>query len=551
MKSQVLSKIDYSLMLALGISLLLRIPTFLVPSWSVDEGFIAANATLILEGGVLYRDAVDHRAPLLTYLYSLIFALFGNYNTVAIYMALMLVIVTILILLYKTSQLFLNRVGVKCCIFLFASLSTTFTELSSDLYPFNTEWLMVALSLAGSYCLLKGLKPKQYFNYKLGLVSGVFFGLSLMTKQVALLDLLTSLCFVLAVPILNKNFSRLPILKSLTYALCIIIGSSLVLVLFWSFFAFNGAFNEFWFYVFTYNKNYYAIHSVTPTRLLGAITISLDKFLSDYGFYFLTFTACVLIIFSQLGKIKLHNSGANNFPVYWLMMLVSSFIAVTSPLRFFDHYYIQMIPSLCLLSALTMESIYDTFKNIQPCNTVQKKLISIYTVGFIVGLQGIPLLMNISHSLAGIKFWKQVHLSPESSRSRLISFIQQNSSKQDRIFVWGFASDIYLMSQRIPGSRFTYCTFVTGAIPGKNDWDLNTDQWIVPGSMNLLIDDLTETKPRLIIDTSPGDIMRWGRYPIEQYPELQNIIDNGYELAAEVKDVDNSRVIYRVYKLIN
>ncbi|MFJ7150786.1 ArnT family glycosyltransferase [Streptomyces sp. NPDC100445] len=54
-----------------------RIPSFLRPVWNPDEGYLAVQAGLLLQGGRLYDTVVDRKPPLLPWLYQAAFALCG------------------------------------------------------------------------------------------------------------------------------------------------------------------------------------------------------------------------------------------------------------------------------------------------------------------------------------------------------------------------------------------------------------------------------------------------------------------------------------------
>jgi 4-amino-4-deoxy-L-arabinose transferase-like glycosyltransferase len=58
----------------------LRWPHFDRPAWNLDEGIHATIARTILDGGVMYRDAIDQRTPLSYYLVALSFAAIGENN---------------------------------------------------------------------------------------------------------------------------------------------------------------------------------------------------------------------------------------------------------------------------------------------------------------------------------------------------------------------------------------------------------------------------------------------------------------------------------------
>ena len=57
---------------------LTHLPGFLRPLWSPDEAFLATQAGVLADGGVLYEDVVDRKPPLLPYLYMLTFRITGS-----------------------------------------------------------------------------------------------------------------------------------------------------------------------------------------------------------------------------------------------------------------------------------------------------------------------------------------------------------------------------------------------------------------------------------------------------------------------------------------
>ena len=65
----------------------LRGPFLQRATWNLDEGITITAAQQICAGGVLYRDAADHRNPLVPYLKAALLAVCGDWNTVAVHVA--------------------------------------------------------------------------------------------------------------------------------------------------------------------------------------------------------------------------------------------------------------------------------------------------------------------------------------------------------------------------------------------------------------------------------------------------------------------------------
>lgn len=61
-----------------ALALVTRLPSFLRPVWNPDEGFLATQARMLADGGVLYDTVVDRKPPLLPWLYTGVFEIFGD-----------------------------------------------------------------------------------------------------------------------------------------------------------------------------------------------------------------------------------------------------------------------------------------------------------------------------------------------------------------------------------------------------------------------------------------------------------------------------------------
>ena len=127
------------------------------------------------------------------------------------------------------------------------------------------------------------------------------------------------------------------------------------------------------------------------------------------------------------------------------------------------------------------------------------------------------------------------------------NYIHKNSKQSDKIFVWGFDPRLYVYAKRDPATRYSDCCYITGLIPWVNAYrEINTDKWIVPGSMDILLYELRKNKPIFIIDTSPGNIAGFGKYPIKRFPELHKFVNQYYSLKKEFKNI-NGQTFLNIY----
>jgi len=116
--------------------------------------------------------------------------------------------------------------------------------------------------------------------------------------------------------------------------------------------------------------------------------------------------------------------------------------------------------------------------------------------------------------------------------------IRETTKPSDRVFVWGAYTPIYVMSNRLPATRFV--AFKRGCgrgvqVPFEECWDSGPEIW------PLLKQDLTASAPELIIDTAPANMGDFAAYPITQFPYLRELLATQYTKDQTINDV----VVYR------
>ncbi len=248
-----------SILIALLLSALIviagRLPSLARPIWTTDEAFTAVTADVILQGGIPYKDSVDHRAPLTNYVFALVFAVAGRNNMFALHVALMGVMIGILCLLALLARQILPNRGVVFSLIYFA-VASTFAFEPSDLLPFHTEWVVIVFTSLGMLGCWRALKPARPLVW--AILSGVCFGLACFTKQPAGLDVLATIAFLGFLlwvgPEGGADVSRRQVRSVM---LGIVLGGAAVAAVVCGYFVARGAWSDFFFYVWTYNRNYY------------------------------------------------------------------------------------------------------------------------------------------------------------------------------------------------------------------------------------------------------------------------------------------------------
>jgi hypothetical protein len=199
----------------------------------------------------------------------------------------------------------------------------------------------------------------------------------------------------------------------------------------------------------------------------------------------------------------------------WIWLLSAS-LSVAVGFRFFGHYYLQLLPPLCLLSAGVLM-------------TRGPRLLRA-TVVF-------ASISAVSFSLLG--FW--VRPWGDNPKYQMVSqYLDMHTSVSDHIFVWGHMPEIYWASDRRPASRFITNGFAVGDWGSRPAGDVSTNV-PTPGAFAQMMDDLRAHPPKYVLDTSPA-AFRGSQYsPMSKYPELRRYVDTRYEYIETIDGI----AIYR------
>ncbi|MFC1668265.1 ArnT family glycosyltransferase [Chlamydiota bacterium] len=530
--------------------LLIRIPSILWGGiYNEDEATSMLLGSKIVEGGILYKEAIDARGPVTYYMYALVQAFFGNYNVQAIHAFLTFLLLLITVLIFFLCSLISSRKA-GCLAALFFGVFS-FTYHSGSMLAFHTEWTLIFFSVMAVYCFIRAiLFQRKIFIF----LSGLSFSCAFFSKQPALYDLLATLIFYCFYCFIERKRFLL-FFKNIL----LLLSGFFVFGLFWiSFFWINDAVADFYHYFWVRNVKYY----VGTVPLLKKI---LWPILSIGGAgYFLKVNFLLLIgfIFSGLAFIKQiivkkwGNKEIKNYTVLCVFLWgLFGYLGVSLGTRDFGHYYIQLLPPFCIASSIGLFYLYDLSNNIH--NAKDKALLRWFiTVVIIIGLL-LPMSTylkdylyrnrTIRNRFLGTFFQKIAENENWKVAKKVIDYIKENSTEKDSIFVWGHYPELYIWTQRKAASRFVYCEDQTGLIPWINvAADLDTSDKIVPGAWGKLMDDLTRSKPLFIIDTAPSNHSYFSKYPIENYSLLNQFMKKYYELDKEI--FKGNQMYYRLFK---
>ena len=203
----------------------------------------------------------------------------------------------------------------------------------------------------------------------------------------------------------------------------------------------------------------------------------------------------------------------------WLALsglLLVSAIGTAASGRFYPHYYIQLVPPLALLAAPVYARLWRETAGRRPR---------------LLGPQVTWAALALTVLVFWVTHWRG--LLPQREGTEAGRYLLVHSTPEDRIFVWGQASRIYLDARRRPASRYIATFPLTGYIFGPPLPGVDTRGRIVPGSWANLEKDLATHPPAYIVDTEadPG-----ARYPVAQFPVLNRLLAERYRAVARTAE---------------
>lgn len=503
----------------------LRAPFLERKEWNLDEGSTFTMAQQILAGDVLYRDAVDNRAPLVPYLKAAVFAVFGDWNVHAVHVLLALCLGAVAFLLWDLCRRLGERDTGSAAAACFTLLS--FLLPGSDALAAHTEWFVVIFSSLGFWIFAAGI---AHGGFGRGLLVGLCFGASALCKQPGLLDggVVGVCALVLALRATPDERRRLLALCSGMIA-GVFILLAVTLLFFWQ----HHALRDLIYYVWTYNSKIY-VPAVPLQERLRAGRLLYDLAADHAPSLGVLAASGLVLILVQSARRK---SAVPRSLLTWLIIgwIGTGVLATMLSGRSFTHYSIQAIPGLSLAAGWLLARLVRVGIS-RPKGGWLPRVAALAGVGAIAVWVGYD----------AIRGWRSLEPREDAHEERLFSLVRQSTPPTERIFVWGYYPTLYLMTERLPSSRFIYTNYLTGLIPWTNiDPLTDTHASEVPGGWEKLAEDLIVKPPALIVDTV--SMRGYLKYPLSHQPLLWSLIVKDYaQVSVGDPDTRGLRLFRRV-----
>jgi hypothetical protein len=477
---------------------LIHAPLLNKPFVDSDEAVYASIAALTNSVGRLYAEGgVDNKFPGIYWIYAGVFRIFGTYSMHAVH------VVTIVVVLATSAVL--GRMGSRFAAgpagwltALFYGIATTF--YTPKMLAANTE-IFAMLPICIAVFLTLRDRPGFFSLY----VAGVLIGCATLVRQLAA----PNLAVICAVPLfwMRTRWSR-----RLASSFVAALGFATVAGLLAYFFHRQGTLSDFWFWTISVVAQRYlpAGWREPPLHQLGMLAV----------------TSVFWTLIALRARRWRELSFAERAVWGWLVI---SLAIVVFPGRFHPHYAIQVFAPLSVAAAMEFGQRLEEASEPRHWRLLQ------WSAGLLAAL-------TVAFAAVAV-FWEPFATPTHFSRTPALylgvaRYVKETTTTHDRIFVWGAYTPIYVMSDRIPVSRFV--AFKRGCDRGLESpfadcWDSGPEMW------PLLTRDLTANPPAVILDTAPSGLGDFAAYPIQSFQPLRELLTTQYSNERTIGGV----VIYR------
>jgi len=484
-----------------------RLPSFVAPLMDTDEAVRAVGAKLILEGRTPYLDFVDNKPPLAFYLYALAGGSLLGARVLAALFTLGTAFVSGALLRREPS-------GVRR---LAAILYLLFSAawLDRHFLTANTEVFM-NLPLAGALWFALPKEQLIFRQFVAGLFTGALFGLAVLIRPTALFAAPVAALFWFLGPREAKDlFTQASVRLGGA-----VLGGTLVLAGVSLWFLGQGAFREFFFWSFLSGSD------IGSTGNAGA------DFWRRFALSFLPWAAAAGVLWLgafrvTVRELRVKADGRD----YGLLMLAAATAVTVLPCafggRWRGHYFLQFLPSLVPLAAVWIGSLAP---KLETGTSGPRSLTRPAALAAAVLLPAALALLVNSVNLTNGAHERRIGPEVIALANRWKKTIPENET----VFIWGYATGVYLLSEREPASRYIVpVTRISGYAYGSDAQrrgEGDPGSLIDPAEAARLVSDLEKSRPLEIADLAPGGLHGWGCCPMP--PALASWVSSRYTLAA-------------------
>ncbi len=468
-----------------------------------DEGEYAYAGQLILQGIPPYALAYNLKLPGTYAAYAAIMAVFGQ-SAAGIRLGLLLINAATIVLVFLLAKTLAGSISGSLTGFVAATTYAVLSNLPSLLgFAGHATHFVVLFALAGILVLLRALNgrrgPLVFF------CSGLLLGIAFLMKQPGI-----AFAAFGAVYIARCSWKRPRLLAAREAAY--LAGAALPFALTCLALARAGVFHNFWFWTFTYAREY---SSETSLAVGGqALQQSLQWVLHPFPLWAIAEIGLVALFWDRRWRPQLF---------FLVTLTVFSLMAVCAGFYFRPHYYILFLPAASLLAGLAVTSAHRFL--------AQRR--------FPAGARMVPLLIFIA--ACAFSLWDQraflFELDPAAAGQKIYAAnpfaeaisaaktVRASTTEADTIAVFGSEPEIYFYSARHSATSYIYM------------YDLIKTQPYQLQMRQEMMRQIAAARPRIIIYVDDWASWGWrrGQEQDEFFAWMDNYIRENYAPTQQIQ----------------
>lgn len=411
----------------------------------VDSSVFKLIGSLIGKGYIPYRDLFDHKGPLI-YIFNYLGTQIAYYRGTWIIELISLYVTFIFI--YKIARLYLSKTKSIFTLLFTTTILFIFFDEGNLVEEYALPFLTASL-----YIFLEYFKTKKISNAKLVVCGACFSAVCLL--RINMISLWVTFCILILVQcIINKQFKEL-----LRFIIFFLIGFLIVFLPITIWLTFNGAFKLFIEDYIIFNLSYTSVATIGEKY-------SAFVYYSNYSVILAT------IIYNIFIVIKDKNDRM--FNAFHLVYILLTLITVSMSGRTYAHYGMILLP--CIIYPF-VHFIFKIDKIDEP--SIFKTFIMIYVLVTII----CPPWLNTTRNIGSL-YDNRKTSTIEPVINEVVTYIKDNSEVTDKISVYGNWDIIYILTKRMPASKYTY-TYPIGDVK--------------PEILDEYFEDIKSNKPKFIV----------------------------------------------------
>jgi len=405
-----------------------------------DEGEYAYAGQLILQGIPPYQLAYNMKLPGTYVAYAAILALFGQTSR-GIHLGLLVVNAASVILLYAIAARLFGSLAGTISGASYALLSTHQSVLG---FAAHATHFVVLAALIGLILLLRAEETKRtaFFFW-----SGLAFGIAFLMKQPGILLGAFAFLYIVVQCWPNNKCEWAPWAKN---AGAFLLGGVLPFALTLALLYWAGVFRNFWFWTFSYARQY---ATTLPLRA------GLEALTSTFSYIFLTAPMLWILAFVGVSTV-FWDPTVRRHAVFVFGLLVLSCAAVCPGLYFREHYFVLMMPAVALLIGVAVNSVIRLLAAKFTSRWLRVLPLLVFVAAWVLAIQR---NRDFYFKLTPVQACRSCYpREPFLEAVSIAGYLHQHTAPTDSIMVLGSEPEIYFYAHRHSASGYIYTYALVG-----------------------------------------------------------------------------------------